>query len=234
MRISRFDSNHEKFHEFVHWRGFKSGLILAEREDFFRLDDRNTPAQIGLEFFQQDGNAFRATTAMTNGVLDSDTLGGGTVLEENLHGVADGAFGGIEVIGGEGRVFNHGHFGSQDVDTGVGRDGIFVVLGGKGTFQERDGDHVLDAVVAIGGIGQRTGFVDDAFAAFLGLDDDALDGVEAGCDLRVQDDGGFNGGLGVEFGGEGDFEKHVLHNVGGKRLGQGDGFSLEEDILKSP
>ncbi len=54
-------------------------------------------------------------------------------------------------------------------------DVVFVILGRETPVDERDGDHVLDAVVAVGGIVERAGLVDDALPAFLRFDDDALD-----------------------------------------------------------
>ena len=39
-------------------------------------------------------------------------------------------------------------------------------------------------------------------------------GLAAGGELRVERHGGFDGGLRVELGGEGDFEEDVFHDVG--------------------
>jgi hypothetical protein len=42
-------------------------------------------------------------------------------------------------------------------------------------MDQRDRDHVLDAVVAVGRVCERARLVDDADAWLLGFDDDALD-----------------------------------------------------------
>ena len=59
--------------------------------------------------------------------------------------------------------------------TGSRGDGVVVVFGGEAAEDEGDGDHVLDAVVAVGGIVERALLVDDADAGFVGADGDALD-----------------------------------------------------------
>ena len=57
----------------------------------------------------------------------------------------------------------------------VGGDVILVVGGGQPTEDQRHGDHVLDAVVAIGRVVERPLFVDDANAGFVRADRDLLD-----------------------------------------------------------
>ena len=56
---------------------------------------------------------------------------------------------------------------------------VFVVRGGEPAEDQRHRHHVLDAVIAIGGIRERPGLVDDAHARLLGLDDDAIDERES-------------------------------------------------------
>ena len=52
-------------------------------------------------------------------------------------------------------------------------DGVFVVGRGQAAEDERNGDHVLDAVVAVGGIGERAFLVDDAEAGLMRADGDS-------------------------------------------------------------
>ncbi len=46
-------------------------------------------------------------------------------------------------------------------------DGIFVIGGGEAAEEQRDGDHVLHAMVAVGGVRERAFLVDDAQAGFV-------------------------------------------------------------------
>ena len=51
----------------------------------------------------------------------------------------------------------------------------------------------------------------------------------------MQGNGGFDGGLRVELGGERNFEKNVLHNVAAETLrGHPERFALEKNVLKAP
>lgn len=191
-------------------------------------------AEIGLEFFHEEGDAFFAAPAMANGVFDLDFFGGGAVFEEDLDGVGDGSFVWIEVIGAVLGIFGDFHFFAEGIDAGIGGGFIFVMVRGEVSVNEGDGDHVLEAVVAIGRVMKWTGFGDDADGGFLGFDGDAFDVVEAVGDVGVELDGAFDSGLGVELGGEGDFEEDVGHDVIGEVLFEGEGLAFEEDVLKTP
>ena len=85
------------------------------------------------------------------------------------------------------------------VDARIVRDAVLVVRGGEAAEDQRDRDHVLDAVVAVGRIRERAGLVDDAHARLLRLDHDALDLVEPARDLRMQRHRGLDRGLRMEL-----------------------------------
>jgi hypothetical protein len=74
---------------------------------------------------------------------------------------------GVEIILAVARVFDDLHLEAQRVDARIGGLLVLVVLGGQRAVDERDGDHVLDAVIAVGGVIQRAGLVDDADGGFL-------------------------------------------------------------------
>ena len=116
---------------------------------------------------------------MADGVFDDDLGEGRTVVELDGEGVGDAALGGVVVVGGELRVFYAGDLFAEVVDAlapeGVEGDGVVVVFGGEAAEDEGDGDHVLDAVVAVGGVGERAVLVDDADAGFVGADGDVGD-----------------------------------------------------------
>jgi len=69
------------------------------------------------------------------------------------------------------------HLGAELVDARVGGDVVVVVGGREAAEDERDRDHVLDRVVAVGKVGQRALLVDDADRRVLRADLDVLDVV---------------------------------------------------------
>jgi hypothetical protein len=131
-------------------------------------------------------------------------------------------------------VNTHCHAGAQGVDPRIAGDRVLVVGGGEAAEDERHRHHVLQAVIAVGGVRQRTGLVDDAHRRFLGVDDDAIDVVEALRDLSVQLHGTFHRGLGVKLGREADLEENVLHHVTAQRPCQPQFTALEQHLLETP
>ena len=108
------------------------------------------------------------------------------------------------------------------------------MIGGERAEDEADGGHVFQAMVAVGGIRERAGLVDDAHRGFVRGDLDALDLVEPVAHERVQRDRGLDGGLRVELGGEGDFEEDVLHHVAAERARELDRLAAEEHVAEAP
>src|SRR6202044_1059133 len=94
-------------------------------------------------------------------------------------------------------------------------DGVFVIGGGEAAEEEGNGDHILDAMIAIGGVPKRTFLVDDAEAGFVGADRYFLDGFggEAALSELVSElHCCLDGGLRMEFGRIADLEEHVFHD----------------------
>ncbi|MCY1419443.1 hypothetical protein D9M71_350330 [compost metagenome] len=113
---------------------------------------------------------------MADGVFHGDLVRAAAVLEEHLHRVGDGALVRLQVFAGVALVLDDLHLAAQLVDQRVGGvEGVFVVFGHQVAEDQRHGGHVLDAVVAVGGVGQRADLGDDADRRFLGADDDAVD-----------------------------------------------------------
>lgn len=141
---------------------------------------------------------------------------------------------------------------------GGGLGAVGVVGRVEAVEDEHGGDHVLDAVVAVGEVVHGLELlVDDADARFVRADRDVFDvggGFAAGGELRVDVFGGFDGGLGVEFGWEGevwsvggvveeeeggltgigDFEEDVLHYVAAVGSLKFEGFAFEEHVVEAP
>ena len=121
------------------------------------------------------------------------------VTEEDVQRIADVALVALVVFLGERGVLANFHLGAQQVDAWIVGHGVLVVRRGQTTEDQRHRHHVLNAVIAIRGIGERPGLVDDAHARFLRLDDDALDERELVLHLRMQRQRAFHRGLRVEL-----------------------------------
>ncbi len=102
---------------------------------------------------------------------------------------------------------------------------------------QRNGNHVLHAVVAVGRIVERSLLVDDAETRLVGAKLDRADILRglAGCEQPgAQRHGGLYGGLRVELGRITDLEQNILHHVGAVRPLEAEGPAAKEDIVKSP
>lgn len=127
---------------------------------------------------------------------------------------------------------------------------------GQLSENERIGNHVVDIVaicakfvshqptnlvrirlLSVSEVGKGTLLVDDPHSGFLCPDFDALDiagGLSERFELVVEGVGDLDGGLGVEFGREGDLEENVLHNVRSIRALELEWLALEKDIVEAP
>src|SRR5207244_1310018 len=92
-------------------------------------------------------------------------------------------------------------------------DGVFVMICSQRAKEQADGGHVLQAMVPIGWIMERTFLVDDSNRRFLGCDDDLSDFVEAVSNLRMQLNRSFDGGLSVELGRERNLKQNMFHHI---------------------
>src|ERR1700759_4974823 len=90
-------------------------------------------------------------------------------------------------------------------------------------------------MVPIRRIIERSTFVDNPLAAFLGFNHYPLYLPEAVCDLGMDFQSCFNCCLGVEFSRKGDLKQDVLHDVRSKPLdGDPDLLTSEKHVLESP
>ena len=99
-------------------------------------------------------------------------------LKKTCTALAIERFSRVEVVFRILRVLDADHLGAQRVDARIARDRILVMIGGELAEDQANGDHVLDAMIAVGGIVQRPGLVDDADRRFLRGDHDPLDSAQ--------------------------------------------------------
>ena len=151
---------------------------------------------------------------MADRVFHHDVVGAGAVLEKHLHGVGNRALVGLKVFAGEARLFDDEHFLAQHINDRMSFVKIVLVLLGDQVAEgQRHGGHVLNAVIAVGSVGQRPDLGNDADRRFVGGDDDSLDFVQSIAHLRMQRHRCLARSLRVEFGGKADLEQDVFHHI---------------------
>ncbi len=171
---------------------------------------------------------------MADREVDGDPVRRAAVIEEHLHGVADVALVGIEIVLRVLLVLGDLHLFAQRIDAWIRGNVVFIVGSGQAAEDQRYGNHVLDAVVAIGRIVERAGLVDDAHTGFLRLDDDFFYVVDTVFHLCVQRHRGFDGRLRVELRRVGDLEQHVLHDVAAVTALERERLTLEQHVVVAP
>ena len=150
---------------------------------------------------------------MAQRILRFDAIGGASIGEEHRDRVADAPLRWVEIISRVLRVLDDLHHLAEPVDPRVASVLVVVVFRAQISLQQCNGDHVLEAVVAVGRVVEGTALADDPDGRLLGGDDHPVDLVEPVAHLAVQRQGALHRGLGVEFGGKGDLEQDVLHHV---------------------
>jgi len=130
--------------------------------DRFGLPRVEMRRDAGLELLDQHRHAFRAALAMADGKIDLHALARRPVGEEHLHGVADVALVCVVVLLRERRVLSDLHPGPQRIDPRIMGYSVLVIRRVESAEEQRNGDHVLNAVIAIGRIRERSRLVDDA------------------------------------------------------------------------
>ena len=111
---------------------------------------------------------------MPDRIIDHETFGLRTVRKKDLQAVPDRTFRRIEVIDRELFTFGDLHLFAEDIDPRVRGNFVLVVRGRQAAKNERHGDHVLDAIVSISRVIQRSGLIDDPLTAFLRFNNNSL------------------------------------------------------------
>src|SRR5262249_36830151 len=109
---------------------------------------------------------------MPDGILDC-LLKDRAVIQFGTQRVCDRSLLRIMIVGGIRRLFNAFYSGAQSVDPWIGGDFIFVVSCCESAKDQRNGNHVLHAMIAVGWISQRAFLVDDAETGFVCANCDA-------------------------------------------------------------
>src|SRR5207244_4217973 len=120
-----------------------------------------------------------ATAAMADRIFDDDFARAAAVVELDRDGIGDRALRRIEIVPGKLLILDAYHLVPQRVDPRVGGNAVFVIPRQQTAVDERHGGHVLDAMVAIGWICERTLLVDDADGRFVCANRDLRDVVDA-------------------------------------------------------
>src|SRR5258706_2751742 len=152
----------EQIDECVHRRRGEASTVERQVENSARLLRREAAGEVGLELLHQQRNALLAAPAMADGILDDNLVELAPIVELDGDGVGDRALVGIEVVLRETLILDADHLRAQSVDPRIGGHVVLVVRGGQAAEDQRHGDHVLNAMVAVGRVGERGRLVDDA------------------------------------------------------------------------
>src|SRR5690606_11231432 len=107
---------------------------------------------------------------VTNWILDLNLIQYSAVLESNCDGIADRSLLGVVVISCIPRLFHTFNLLAEGVNARISRDGIGVVGGRETAKDEGNGNHVLNAVIAISIVVERTLLVNNTDGSFLSPD----------------------------------------------------------------
>src|SRR5690606_26556280 len=102
------------------------------------------------------------------------------------------------------------------------------MLSGEMTVNEPNGRHVLDAVIAIRRVVERSFLVDDPHGRLMRLDNDLLDILQSAGYLWRKCNRRFDRGLGMELGRERDLKEDMFHHVRSEGPLQDDFVPFEE------
>jgi hypothetical protein len=156
--------------------------------------------QIGPELVDQYRNAFGAPPAVTQRILDRHFRRPAAVGEEDLQRVGDRTLARVEIVEPKTSAPRSPPSWTATGRCGIRRRVVLVVGGRQAAPQQRDGDHVLQAVVAVGWIVQWAPLVDDAQRRLVRADEHAFDRLPPPGDLRLQLESALDRRLGVELG----------------------------------
>ena len=171
---------------------------------------------------------------MSYRIVNRHPVRAGAVFEVHLDRVADIAFVGIEVILRVTLVFCDLHFVAKCVNARVTGDVILVVRSRQSSKDHGHGNHVLEAVVAVGRIIEGPRLVDNAHARLLRFDNYLVDVIEPVLHLFMQRHGRFYGGLCMKFGRVGDLEEDIFHDIGAITLRERERIAVEQHVVITP
>src|SRR5882672_9153308 len=230
-------SYHHQIDEVIYRRLLEPLLVLAQIEDRLLLLRRKAPREVALELLDQARDAFLAAALVPERILDHHLRERAAVIELDGERVRDRALLGVQVVFAELLVLDAGHLVSQTIDAGIARDVVLVVRRREAAEDERHGDHVLDAVVAVRRVRKRSLLVDYADRRLVGPDPDFLNVFSRfAARFHLLKDGQrrFGRRLGVELGGEGDLEEDVLDHVAAVGALELERLPLEEHVVEAP
>src|SRR5688572_14614023 len=142
-------SDHEQIDELVYRGALEARAVEAQIEDRAALPLGQTAPEVGPELLDQDRHAFVAAAPVPDGVFAEDFLQLAAIFESHAERIGDRALLGIVVVAREALVLDAHDVLAQRVDARIGRDAVLVVGRGQPAENERHGDHVLDAVIAV-------------------------------------------------------------------------------------
>src|SRR6185295_17637338 len=113
----------------------------------------------------------------------------------------------------------------------VRRGSAMVMIGIQSSVDERNRDHVLQAVIPVGRIVEGSCLADDADRGIMRGENSAFNVGKTVLHEQVQLHRAFHRRLSMELGWEGDLEEDVFHHIRTVRALERERPALEEDIV---
>lgn len=198
--------NNVQVHVLIHRHALQLAPVHTQINQLLDLVAAVVRLQVSLVLGHDLRLSLLTTQLVAQRRLNHNLVQDGTVVQLNRQRIADGPQLGVVVILGKLRVLHALDLLAQALDQRRRRGfGAVGVVGGlQSTENEHDGAHVLHAVVTVGKVVHGLELlVDDTHAGFVRAAGDGLDvggGFALGFKGVVDLLGGFDGGLGVEFG----------------------------------
>src|SRR5689334_22623230 len=150
----RLDRKHVR--EFVDPRRLKRRQLQTKIKNVPALLRREARREIGFEFFYEQRHAFVPPAPVTNRIFNRYFFGARAVREKDLNRIGNRALIRFEIIMGVARIFDYDHLFAQAVNPRIASDLVRVVIGRKLSEDQADRRHVLQAMISVRRIVQRS------------------------------------------------------------------------------
>ena len=108
---------------------------------------------------------------MTQRIFDFHFFSRTVIGKEYLDCIGNRSLVRLKVVAGVARILLHKHFYSERIDARILGESILVMVSGQPAEYQRNGGHILQAVIAVGWVIEGPRLIDDTNGRFLGRDD---------------------------------------------------------------
>src|ERR1700754_4672813 len=111
---------------------------------------------------------------MTDGIFYDNLVENGSIVERNCQRIGNGSFRRVMIVLCELGVFHTDDLLPEQIDPRVRSYIVFIIGGGQSSEDQRHSNHILNSMIPVCGIIQRTFFIDDADRRLMRPDGNGL------------------------------------------------------------